>query len=319
MTRAYYNGRIRSAQSHARFGDWDAAARAGFSPKEAADASWAGRTKEKVETKPTPGIVWRCAADIEIEPITWLWPRRIARGKHTCIAGDPGTGKSQVVIVAAAAVSRGSDWPCGEGQAPTGNVIILSAEDAASDTLVPRLLAAGADLKRIRVIDAVRESNGSERFFNLKTDIAKLEKMIREWGDVLFVGIDTVNSYLGKTDSYKNPEVRAVLDPLSRMAELLRVGVLSVNHLSKGGSNSTTKALHRFLGSIGFVGSPRVAFAAFADPDDPARRLLLHAKNNIAPPAQGLAYRLQETIVETQRQERSRLACGLGTKPCHRP
>jgi RecA-family ATPase len=290
-----YNGRIRRSQSHARFRDWDDAARAGCSPKEAADAGWAG--KEKVGAKPAPGIVWRCASDIPIEPITWLWPRRIAKGKHTCIAGDPGTGKSQAVIAVAATISRGGVWPCDEGQSPTGNVIILSAEDAASDTIVPRLLAAGADLKRVRIIEAIREWNGTERTFNLKSDIAALEKMILDWGNVSLVAIDTVNSYLGKTDSHKNAEVRAVLDPLSKMAERMHVAVLSVNHLSKGNANSSTKALHRFLGSIGFVGSPRVAFATFEDTNDPTRYLFLHAKNNLAPPPEGLAYRLEQTIV----------------------
>src|SRR4029077_10801092 len=97
-------------------------------------------------------------------------------------------------------------------------------------------------------------------------------------------------------------EVRQVLDPLSKMAERMRVAVLSVTHFSKGGNNSSTKALHRFLGSIGFVGSPRAAFATFEDPDDPERRLFLHAKNNLAAPPQGLAYRLEQTIIGEPRQ-----------------
>jgi RecA-family ATPase len=248
-------------------------------------------------TDAEPRLVWRHASEIELEPIVWLWPGRIAKGKHTCIAGDPGTGKSQLAIAIAAAVSMGCEWPCGEGRPPLGSVIILSAEDGAGDTILPRLHAAGADCGRVYIVDAVREEDGGERTFNLKSDLASLEKMIAERGDVVLVVIDTVNSYLGKTDSHKNAEVRAVLDPLSKMAERMRVAVLSITHFSKGGSNSTTKTLHRFLGSIGFVGSPRAAFATFEDPDDPDRRLFLHAKNNLAPPPQGLAYRLEQTIV----------------------
>jgi putative DNA primase/helicase len=57
--------------------------------------------------------------------------------------------------------------------------------------------------------------------------------------------------------------------------------------------------LHRFLGSIGFVGAPRAAFATFEDPDEPERRLFLHAKNNLAPPPPGLAYRLEQTVIGT--------------------
>jgi hypothetical protein len=81
------------------------------------------------------------------------------------------------------------------------------------------------------------------------------------------------------------------------MAERMRVAVLSVTHFSKSGAANTTKALHRFIGSIAFVGAPRMAFAVIEDADDKDRRLMLHAKNNLAAPPQGLAFRLRQTIV----------------------
>src|SRR5690242_15883146 len=85
-----------------------------------------------------PALVSRCAAEIAPEKIDWIWPGRLARGKHTCIAGEPGTGKSQLSIAVIAAVTTGGEWPCGEGQAPLGSAIILSAEDGAADIIVPR-------------------------------------------------------------------------------------------------------------------------------------------------------------------------------------
>src|SRR5690348_9400060 len=85
-------------------------------------------------------LISRCAEDIEPKRIEFIWPGRIARGKHAAIAGQPGDGKSQLSIFIAAAVSRGGEWPCGEGTAPLGNVVILSAEDSAEDTIVPRLI-----------------------------------------------------------------------------------------------------------------------------------------------------------------------------------
>ena len=96
-----------------------------------------------------PALVSRCAAEIPPEKIEWLWPGRLARGKHTCIAGEPGTGKSQLSISIVATVTIAGEWPCHEGKAPLGSVILLSAEDGASDTIVPRLLAAGADLEHV--------------------------------------------------------------------------------------------------------------------------------------------------------------------------
>ena len=237
---------------------------------------------------PRCALVSRCAADIEPEKIEWLWAGRIARGKHTCVAGEPGAGKSQLTIAVTAAVTTNGEWPCGEGRAPCGNVIFLSAEDGAADTIVPRLMAAGADRSRVHVVSAVDNPDGSRRGLNLQQDIALLEKKIAEVGDVVLVVIDPVSSYLGKADSHKNSEVRGVLEPLSELAERTRVAILTVTHFSKAGATNTTKALHRFIGSIAFVGAPRVAFAVIEDAEHNGRYLVLHAKNNLAPAPQGL-------------------------------
>lgn len=238
----------------------------------------------------------RKAADIKPERVEWLWPGRLARGKHTCVAGEPGTGKSQLSIAIIAAITTGGDWPCGEGRAQLGSVIVLSAEDGAADTIVPRLIAAGADLTRVHIVSAVAEPNG-RRGFNLQSDITLLEKKIAEIGDVVLVIVDPVSSYMGKTDSHKNSEVRGVLEPLSDMADRTRTAILTITHFSKAGAGNTTKALHRFIGSIAFTGAPRAAFAVIDDAEHEGRKLFLHAKNNLAPPPQGLAFRLEQTIV----------------------
>jgi AAA domain len=241
-----------------------------------------------------PALISRCAADIAPEKIEWLWPGRLARGKHTCIAGEPGTGKSQLTIATIAAVTTAGEWPCSEGRAPLGNAIVLSAEDGAADTIIPRLMAANADLSRVEVVSGVRDGNGNRRAINLQHDLAHLEKMISEIGNVALVVIDPVSSYLGKTDSHKNAEVRGVIEPLSEMAERTRVAVLSVTHFSKSGANNTTKALHRFIGSIAFTGAPRAAFAVIEDVEHEGRRLFLSVKNNLASAPKGLAYRLEQ-------------------------
>ena len=239
-------------------------------------------------------LLSRNAATITPKKIDWLWPGRLARGKHTCAAGEPGTGKSQLSIAIAAAITTGSEWPCEEGRAPLGSVIILSAEDGAADTIVPRLMAAGANRERVCIVSAVRNPGyEGQRTFNLQTDISLLERKIAEIGDVAVVVVDPVSSYLGKTDSHKNSEVRGVLEPLSDMADRTRVAVLTITHFSKSAAGNTTKALHRFIGSIAFTGAPRTAFAVIEDAENAGRYLVLHAKNNLAPPPQGLAFRLE--------------------------
>ena len=289
--------------------DWNDAYRNGFDARESADAEWAKTNGLAHEETGTSGsedkkgrsagraLISHLASEITPEPVKWVWPARIARGKPTCIGGDPGTSKSTLSIAITATVTRGGAWPCGEGKAPLGHVIILSAEDGAADTIVPRLLAANADLDRVHIVTAVRTEDGKgRRIFNLQADLDLLERKIKEIGDVVLVVIDPVSSYMGRGDSHKNTEVRQVLEPVGEMATRMRVAVLTITHFSKSGNNSTTKALHRFIGSIAFIGAARAGFAVMEDPEEKGRRLFLHAKNNLAPPPQGLAYRLQERI-----------------------
>jgi putative DNA primase/helicase len=254
-------------------------------------------------------LISRRASEIMPRDIDFLWVGRLACGKHTCIAGEPGTGKSQLSIAIAAAISTGGEWPCDEGRAPLGNVVMLNAEDFADDTIVPRLIAAGADLARIHIVNAVATTAGANKtVFNLQTDLCLLESKLDEIGNVALIIIDPVSSYMGKTDSHKNSEVRGVLEPISEMAARKRTAVLSVTHFSKSNSTGTPKALHRFIGSIAFIGAPRAAFAVLDDPENDGRLLFLHAKNNMAAPPQGLAFRLVQTLIDGLRSPVSYVA-----------
>ena len=242
-------------------------------------------------------LVMRCMADVQPEKIEWLWPSRIAIGKQTLIGGEPGLGKSQITAALAAAVTTGGAWPCDEGRAPIGSAIILSAEDDAADTIRPRLDAAGADVARVHLISAVRQGDGKgRRTFNLQADLALLEEAIKRIGNVRLVIIDPVSSYLGKTDSHKNADVRGTLEPLGDMASRLRVAVVSITHFSKGAGQS---AVNSFIGSIAFIAAARAAFIVTRDPDndDRTRRLFVQAKNNLAGDCGGLAFRVEQHLV----------------------
>jgi len=102
-------------------------------------------------------IVVRRLSEIQTKPIRWLWPGRIARGKVSMIAGHPGLGKSQVTAALAAVVTTGGKWPVDISACEVGSVILLNAEDDAADTIRPRLEAAGADVSRIEIVEAVTE------------------------------------------------------------------------------------------------------------------------------------------------------------------
>lgn len=235
---------------------------------------------------------------VAMRHIEWIWPGRIARGKHTTTAGESGIGKSTVLYWIAAAISKGGrSWPCGEGIVPKGSVVILSAEDGAEDTIKPRILAAEGDADKVYIITATKDDEGNISSFTLQHDLQALEKMIDEIGDVILVIIDPISSYLGdRVDGHSNTDIRRVVEPLHEMADRKKVAVLTNSHFSKAGAAAKSRASHRVIGSVAFIALPRVAFAVVVDPEDENRRLVLHLKNNIAKAAPGIAYRLEQRL-----------------------
>jgi putative DNA primase/helicase len=120
-------------------------------------------------------LIMQRASNITPEKIRWLRDKVIPLGKVTGIVGYPGQGKSLLTTDLAAAVSNAAAWPAGNSTVKRRHVIILSAEDSPSDMLVPRLAAAGADLRRINIVDAVNDG-GAKRDFDLACDLQTLSK-----------------------------------------------------------------------------------------------------------------------------------------------
>jgi putative DNA primase/helicase len=243
------------------------------------------------------GLISHRASEIAPKNVEWLWPERIALGKVTLIAGDPGLGKSQISADIAARTSTGDHWPNNEGRAPQGSVIILNAEDDEADTIVPRLMAARADRMNIYAVSAVRDQKGNgNQIFNLQTDVSELEVLIEELGDVRLIIIDPISSYLGtKLDSHVNTQVRGALAPLIEMAARRGIAIVAITHSPKG---QGLKAIHSFVGSIAFAGAARSGFIVAKDRNDDATRLFLNAKQNVAPDdKEGLTFRIEGCTV----------------------
>ncbi|MCX7962696.1 MAG: AAA family ATPase, partial [Burkholderiales bacterium] len=261
------------------------------------------RSKAEAAKAPEPetssgGLLTRCIADVEARPVRWLWPGRIARGKVTLVAGNPGLGKSQLCSSLAAIVSTGGAWPVDRSRCEPGQVLIVSAEDDPEDTVRPRLEAAGADLRRVHILDAVldRAPDGTERrrAFTLARDIERLDALLARLGDVALVVIDPVSAYLGDTDSHRNAEVRAVLAPLAEVAARRGAAVVAVTHLRKSIAGD---AMMQVTGSLAFVAAARGVYIVGRDPADKDRRLFLPAKNNLGDDRTGYAFRIEPATV----------------------
>jgi putative DNA primase/helicase len=239
-----------------------------------------------------PALAIVNAASVAMEPIRWLWPGRVPLGKLTLIAGEGGMGKSQVAIAIGANVTRGGRWPCGEDCASPGRVLLCTAEDDPADTIVPRLVAAGADLERVEIIRAVHDT-GQRRGLNLQLDLALIEDTLNAFDDMRLAIIDPITSYLGQVDSHKNAEVRSVLEPVAELAARRRLAITGLTHFVKG---TGVSAIHRVIGSVAFTAVARVAHILAPDPnsDDEDRRLFIRAKSNISRNGGAIALRLEQ-------------------------
>jgi hypothetical protein len=228
-------------------------------------------------------------ADVQPERVEWLWPRRLARRKYSLLAGDPGLGKSTLALGIAARLSRpSSTWPDGS-PAPHGRTLVLSAEDGIADTIRPRIDRLEGDASQIVVLRAVRDERGA-RPLNVARDLDRLAEAIRRVQPLLVL-IDPITAYLGRTDSYKDAEVRGLLAPLMAEIDAQRVALLAVGHLAKADQRA---ALHRPGGSIAFVAAARIVLCLAADPNDPDRRVLAGLKSNLAALPESLAFRLPD-------------------------
>jgi putative DNA primase/helicase len=230
------------------------------------------------------------ASSFQMKAIDWLWPGRYALGKLGLLVGLPDEGKGQIFADMAARVTRAWQWPCNEGRAPKGNVLLLTAEDDPSDTVVPRLVAAGADLDRVEIVKMVRARN-NERMFSLVTDLDLLRKKIVEVGDVKLIQIDPITAYLGrdKIDAYRTTDVRAVLGPLVELAAEFNVAIVGIMHFNK--KVDVDNALLRVSDSLAFGATARHVYAVVNDQEN-KRKLFVKAKNNLsAIGSKALAYR----------------------------
>ena len=227
------------------------------------------------------------------QKVEWLWPNRIAIGKNNLLCGDPGLGKSLLALDVAARVSRGDFFPERDFEQQPGGVVILTLEDHAADTLVPRLLAHEADLSRIAHVQGLSEidSDGkSIHGIDLLHDIQSVRIAIEQVDNCKLLIVDTISDYLGeKTDSHKNRDTRAVLNPMAALANECRVANLIISHLRKGDG----RAIHAAMGSVGFVGQCRVAWMITRCPTNQRRRLMASMKNNLADDSSGLAFTIE--------------------------
>jgi hypothetical protein len=254
--------------------------------------SLAEKHAQQQPTKPKGAVILQPYAEIAAETVRWLWPARIPLGKLVIVSGDPGLGKSYLLLDVAARVSTGRDF-ADDAASDQGEVIVVTSEDGAADTVRPRLDLLGADVGKVFHLEGVRHDDGKVYPLLLDRHVDILDELLGERPGVKLLILDPISGMMGEVDTHRNAEVRACLGPVAKLAEKHGVAIVGINHHTK----SQGKAIYRSLGSLAFVAAARAAWAVVADPDDDARRLFLPVKNNLAQTT-GLAFRLVDGKVE---------------------
>jgi putative DNA primase/helicase len=237
------------------------------------------------------GVLVVNGSDLAPEAVRWLWTGWLAQGKLHILAGAPGQGKTTIALHLAATVTSGGAFPDGTA-CEQGNVLIWSGEDDPSDTLLPRLIAAGADKNRVYFVTGSR-INGEVRAFDPSRDVASMRERAEQIGNVRLIVVDPIVSAVAG-DSHKNTETRRALQPLVDLAASLDAALIGITHFSKGGQGADPT--QRVVGSIAFAAVARVVLVAAKvksdDGDD--RRIFARSKSNIGPDEGGFEYRLEQ-------------------------
>jgi len=222
--------------------------------------------------------------DVVSKEVEWLWYPYIPYGKITIIEGDPGEGKTTLVLKLAAALSRGLPLPCDDDKEYEPiHIIYQTAEDGIEDTIKPRLEKAGADCSMIRVIDE------TDKELSMTDD--RLEQAIIETGARLII-LDPIQAYIGATvDMHRANEIRPVLKHLGIMAEKHNCAIILIGHMNKA---SGSKSTYRGLGSIDIQATARSVLLVARLRDKPNIRIMAHDKSSLAPAGDAIGFEMTE-------------------------
>lgn len=212
-------------------------------------------------------------SDVRATSVRWLWFPFIAIGKITLLQGDPGDGKSTMMMNLIAEISNGGATPDGQALGRAQRAIYQCSEDGVSDTIKPRLEAAGADCRNIAFIN-------EEVYGGLTLDDERIREAIIDFRPRLVV-IDPIQAYLGSdSDLQIAGRARKLMHRLSLWASTYDCAVVLIGHLNK---KEGSKGLYRSLGSIDVVAAARSVLQVERDSLDTDVRVVRQIKNSLGP------------------------------------
>jgi AAA domain-containing protein/DNA primase RepB-like protein len=222
-------------------------------------------------------------ADIKAERLEWFWEGYVPKGMATILQGDGGLGKSTLSLDLVARFTTGRSMPFETSQKPPGTALIFTTEDDKGRVIKPRLIAAGADLTRVKTFFVPLVENDM-REISLPKDVGALREAIEATGAQLAI-LDPLTDFVDRggkegIDLYKAQDARAVLTPITRLAQETGCTFLILHHLNK---DTSRQAQHRGSGSADLRNAVRSVLVVGKDPEAPeAHRALVPDKRNLA-------------------------------------
>jgi hypothetical protein len=223
------------------------------------------------------------ASEITPKEVKWLWYPYIPFGKVTLLQGDPGDGKSKLMLSLAALLSRGEKLPFtdNEERHEPMTIIYQTTEDDADDTVVPRFNAAGGNGKNLIFIKEDKK--------NLTFGDERIREAVEKYHAQLLI-LDPMSSYIGGECSLNNAnETRAEFNHLIAVAKDTGCAIVIIAHMNKA---KDTSPLYRTNGSIDIAGAARsiLAVTRTANKDNPAERYMVQVKSNLAPMGSAIVF-----------------------------
>ena len=214
-------------------------------------------------------------------------------GAVTLLAGRQGLGKSALLANLTADLTRGR-LP-GELRGKPRTVLLASYEDHYASTIVPRLIAADADLNFAAGLELI--DDGKPDLISLPADLEAIAAEAELYKAKVLLIDPLMAALSGRVDSHRDQDVRRALAPLAQLAADADIAIVAVLHLRKGAAN---EALDRVSGSVAFTAAARsvLAFGEASDDDQEGTgRVLAHAKSNLGALAPSLLYGVEGATV----------------------
>lgn len=221
-------------------------------------------------------------SEVKARRLVWWEPGLVLQYAINLLAAREGKGKSTVASSWAARETRNG-----------GTVMWIGTEESREQAIVPRLMAAGADMDRVVFVDVQTDLGTGALVFPL--DLRAIEQVIRDH-HVTMVFLDPAKAVVPPGFSGNDDiAVRQYLEPIAAMADRSKVTIIGLAHFGKREGADSGQLM---LGSVAWSQVARCVLSIAENPDS-GSRVLTNTKANYAGTDRSVEFRIVNTIVQT--------------------